>query len=511
MSIRFTTVPEEANAITHSGNFHADDIFSIVFLEKILGDIVVFRSETNLLKENNFKPDAIIFDIGYGKFDHHQKDGNGYHNTNDTTKLPIPYASFGLLWKHYGKAYCDSLTNNNPQYSKYLWEYIENRLVIGIDAYDNGIYPQVPHEYATHRVFTVSSAISIMNPIDEDITNYLPFIYQALDFAQYVFSICIKEGLNKIYPSENTNHRTNTINQFTAEKVFAYALFKRLYDYSYSDIIQQFDSWKHSAIIYHSTKSSKTPIPYSKVGSIWEDGGRQYCASIAITHKYPEYIWDFIRSRIIIGIDAIANGILPFSNKEYVDYNIFTLYDFIESLNLNITSIETYNNVLMQAISLVQVIITRIECKAISHLSSRDYVEKKIIQSRNILIEKDEFYKKSSRHILVFDKHVHWQDWLYLSPDGKDIWFVISPSNTTGYIIQPVRDNNTKNGYRKGFPRKWHGLNGESLRRKTKVPTASFIHSNNGFLAGAEDLEGAIRLAEKAFSNFECERKIQKV
>ena len=71
--------------ITHKGNFHADDIFSIVLLSMYkkcvkrddtpLNICRVSYNEAELFKNTN----AVMFDIGNGELDHHQKDGNGAH------------------------------------------------------------------------------------------------------------------------------------------------------------------------------------------------------------------------------------------------------------------------------------------------------------------------------------------------------------------------------------------------------------------------------------------------
>lgn len=46
--------------------------------------------------------DVIIYDIGYGKFDHHQEDAKVRENG-------IKYASFGLLFDYYAKDLLESL------------------------------------------------------------------------------------------------------------------------------------------------------------------------------------------------------------------------------------------------------------------------------------------------------------------------------------------------------------------------------------------------------------------
>ena len=188
MSTRHTTIPEEATVVTHAGNFHADDVFSIVFLENFLynQDIVIYRSMNGLPDVEKFKPNVIIFDIGHGQFDHHQKGGNGYHLTSDVYNKAIPYASFGLLWKKFGKSFCDRITNNNPINSIKVWQYIEEQLVLGIDAFDNGIYPRCNPDY-DYKIITISNIISLLNPTSTEENDYIAALDLALSFARTVF------------------------------------------------------------------------------------------------------------------------------------------------------------------------------------------------------------------------------------------------------------------------------------------------------------------------------------
>ena len=75
---------------THSGKFHADDVFSAALLTILNPDIKI---ERGFQVPEDF--DGIVFDIGFGEFDHHQQDREVRDNQ-------IPYAAFGLLWKKYG-------------------------------------------------------------------------------------------------------------------------------------------------------------------------------------------------------------------------------------------------------------------------------------------------------------------------------------------------------------------------------------------------------------------------
>ena len=58
-----------ASAFTHSGKFHADDVFSAALLLYLNPEIMITRG--NRVPEDF---DGIVFDIGRGQYDHHQKD-----------------------------------------------------------------------------------------------------------------------------------------------------------------------------------------------------------------------------------------------------------------------------------------------------------------------------------------------------------------------------------------------------------------------------------------------------
>lgn len=75
---------------THGGKFHADDVFSAALLTILNPDITI---ERGFQVPEDF--DGIVFDIGFGEFDHHQQDRAVRENN-------IPYAAFGLLWRKYG-------------------------------------------------------------------------------------------------------------------------------------------------------------------------------------------------------------------------------------------------------------------------------------------------------------------------------------------------------------------------------------------------------------------------
>ena len=124
-NIQLTTKLDKANCVTHSGRFHVDDIISTIFLSKIIDKVILLRVPTI---ENIDVKNKIVYDIGLGEFDHHQKNRNGQRDNG------IYYSAIGLLWKRFGKKYLKKIGVN---YIDKTFEYIDRELIQNIDASDN--------------------------------------------------------------------------------------------------------------------------------------------------------------------------------------------------------------------------------------------------------------------------------------------------------------------------------------------------------------------------------------
>lgn len=88
--------------VTHSGGFHADEVLSSVILTRLFPQARLVRSRAS--EWITPATDRIIYDVGGSYdadlqiFDHHQR---GAPLREDGR----PYSSFGLIWKHFGRAY----------------------------------------------------------------------------------------------------------------------------------------------------------------------------------------------------------------------------------------------------------------------------------------------------------------------------------------------------------------------------------------------------------------------
>jgi len=105
---------------THSGSFHADDVFGVGIL------MGVFPSHTLLRTRNQALIDAADFvvdvggtwDAATGRFDHHQRGFNGARPARQRDGQTVPgvgYASAGLVWAAHGSAYIQAWASGKGQ------------------------------------------------------------------------------------------------------------------------------------------------------------------------------------------------------------------------------------------------------------------------------------------------------------------------------------------------------------------------------------------------------------
>lgn len=123
--------------ITHSGSFHADDIFACATIALYLDRENISYIFVRTRDDEEIKTGDFVIDVGgvddpsTNHFDHHQQGGAGKRENG------IPYASFGLVWKKFGMSLCKDVE---------ITDDIDRRIVQPIDAIDNGISISEPSE-----------------------------------------------------------------------------------------------------------------------------------------------------------------------------------------------------------------------------------------------------------------------------------------------------------------------------------------------------------------------------
>ena len=115
---RFDTCLEYKSGFTHSGVFHADEVFCTAMLKMIDPDFVIRRGFKAPQDE-----DILVYDLtGRPEFDHHYK-------PLETRENGVPYAAFGKIWRCFAA----------DAFGKREAEKLDSTLVQEIDAVDNGV------------------------------------------------------------------------------------------------------------------------------------------------------------------------------------------------------------------------------------------------------------------------------------------------------------------------------------------------------------------------------------
>ncbi len=152
----------EVVVTTHNGTFHADDVFACATLflwaEKQGKRIKIIRTrdEAIIAKSDIVLDVGMVYNPSIKRFDHHQRGGAGERENK------IPYASFGLIWEHYGEEVCSKYSVSQKIDPKEIWQLVDEKIVSPIDARDNGVVISFPNDLGVvdHRT---SNVISLFN------------------------------------------------------------------------------------------------------------------------------------------------------------------------------------------------------------------------------------------------------------------------------------------------------------------------------------------------------------
>lgn len=200
--VRMVNNIDEANCITHSGTMHADEVFATAFLDLYLENVKVYRTG----RIDGYTGDAIIYDIGRGKYDHHQIDAEKRDNG-------ITYSSLGLLWREFGR---DFLRKYNFSNIEEVWNGIDKDLIEGIDADDNGVFPKIEANYKTK---TLPNVIKIFNPSYDSGENETEQFLKAVKLAKMI----LEEEIVYINGKIISDHKvTEIINNSDISKGYLY-------------------------------------------------------------------------------------------------------------------------------------------------------------------------------------------------------------------------------------------------------------------------------------------------
>ena len=152
---------------THSGSFHADDVFGVGILMGVFPSHTLVRTrKQELIDAADFAVDVGgSWDAATGRFDHHQRGFDGARpsvTVDGVTQPGVGYASAGLLWSAFGAAYVQAWANShshtlNEAAVAEIVRSIDHSLVQYLDIVDTGQGDVSP------GIFGLSSLIAQLN------------------------------------------------------------------------------------------------------------------------------------------------------------------------------------------------------------------------------------------------------------------------------------------------------------------------------------------------------------
>jgi uncharacterized UPF0160 family protein len=158
--------------VTHSGGFHADDVFAVATLLFLYPKAEIVRTRNKeIISGGDLVVDVgSIHDPSIERYDHHQRGGAGVRENG------IPYAAFGLVWKKYGGRVAGSSE---------IATLIEHKIVVPIDAIDNGVDVS-KSLYLGVKEYSIADIISSFLPKDNESADQA--FEDAVKFAQTILA-----------------------------------------------------------------------------------------------------------------------------------------------------------------------------------------------------------------------------------------------------------------------------------------------------------------------------------
>lgn len=200
--------------VTHSGQFHPDEIFAIAMLKfYFTEDFEIIRTrDKEIIEEHLNNKDSILVDVGriydveYMNFDHHQGDCGEYWTFQDGAKDETPFSSTGLIYKFLNE-------NGYIHLDTVGLKYFRTNYIIPIDAQDNGV-----------AFFEKVSILSEFNRSSSDDEVQMKQFLKALDVAYMMIENIHENSNEQSFKIEKTKEALHSVIEMDVDGKSVYVL-----------------------------------------------------------------------------------------------------------------------------------------------------------------------------------------------------------------------------------------------------------------------------------------------
>ncbi len=220
--------------------------------------------------------------------------------------------------------------------------------------------------------------------------------------------------------------------------------------------------------------------PYSSVGLIWRDFGRNALPNLApgIDEDLLDVVWKDIDTGFVLAIDQADNGVASVSQGH--------LSLLIEAFNPTWASDQSYDDAFLEAADFARGILAR----ACQQAHAEAQAQSSVLSAAR---------RTQDPRIIVLNRKLPWEKAVF---EGglRDLLFIIYPNeDATSWYCRTVPPEPNSFGQRLSLPEAWRGLQEEEFSRTAGIADGVFCHPG-GFICGARSQESAVRLAEKAIA-----------
>lgn len=205
----------------HPGIFHADDVTCCVQALILNERVQIVREDTD--SDSDLDNGKIVADVGYGMFDHHQKD----------TKIRedgFKHCASSLLWEFWGKDVIKSLMKDylGDDIINEAWSIINDKFMMTLSIVDNGL-PRDEQIKLDAVALGVSTTVGLYNP------TYLESDNNSEVYNEYFFE-CV-ENIKKVFE----RYIINIVDDVIAKKIVLEVMQNR--DSKHVLVLNSYASW----------------------------------------------------------------------------------------------------------------------------------------------------------------------------------------------------------------------------------------------------------------------------